>query len=79
MDTGRDVNQPKYRPLLREFSEVNGTGHGPQVKHELKSLQHQCHSKNFLNQFILGELSGARAAYKRVATISSFKTEALPS
>lgn len=60
-----------------EIHWVNGTGHSAQVKHELNSLQHQCHSKNFLNQFILGELSGARAAYRRVATISSFKMEAL--
>jgi len=49
-----------------------------QVKNEGNTSQHQCHSKNFLNQFILWKLREARAAYQRAATVSSFKAEALP-
>lgn len=56
-------NEWKYQQLLRKFTEVNKMGHKAEVKHELNFLQHQCRSKNFLNQFIPGELRRARAAY----------------
>lgn len=78
-EQGHELNQWKYQQSPQTCTEVNGVGQGAQVKHEGDFLQHQCHSKNFLNQFILRELSRARAAYQRVATISSFKAEALPS
>lgn len=78
-EQGHELNQWKYQQSPQTCTDVNRVGQGAQVKHEGDFSQHQCHSKNFLNQFILRELSGARAAYQRVAMISSFKAEALPS